>query len=431
MKAKQYRHKQQKTGCMQSKIIKTASAFIAFTIIFIGFCHSQTIDWSMKGNPSNLQVNGVAFRSDGQKVLSGTNCHPASIRMFDVASSHLDWDYNVGTSYLCIMGVTFSSNSNYIAAIEEFGNIFIFDNTGVHPVIMDTINTGTSYGFSTAISPGNDKVAVGCSNGKLKIYNLPGGTISNDINAHPNWVTTVAYSTDGTKIVTGGNDDRVKIWSNTGKLLYTCTGHSGDITSVKVTPDNNFVVSSSKDKKIKVWNINTGALVQTISGHTQEVNGIDVSPDGSKIVSASSDHTCKIWNFNTGNLITTFGVPDSGAVNSVAWSPNGNKIATGNALSDVVLWSIPLTINTNDIKSSEYLKIYPNPTQNQLHIQLPFEPKKGQFRIYNESGQLQKIYTDINSLNTSYDIAFLSQGQYFGVFEDGHNRIYGKFLVVK
>jgi WD40 repeat protein len=427
---RQYRYKL-KIQKMKSMTIKTSLVFASLTIIFLNISKAQTIDWSMKGNPLNLTVNGVAFRADGQKVVSGTNCHPASIRMFDVASSNLDWDHNVGMTYMCIMGVTFSSNSNYIAAIEEFGNIFIFDNTGVTPVITDTINTGTSYGFSSAISPTNDKVAVGCSNGKLKIYNLPGGSLSNDINAHPSWVTTVCYSPDGSKIITGGNDDKVKIWSNTGSLLFTCSSHTGDVTNVKVTPDNNFVISSSKDDKIKIWNIATGALVQTIAGHTSDVNGIDISPDGSKIVSASSDSTCKIWNFNTGGLITTFAVADSGSVNTVAWSPNGDKIVTGNILSDVVLWSIPATLNISETVVSDYLNIYPNPTHQQLNFELQSDPKNAQFIIYNELGQLQKIFSKISIRNISFDISELSEGQYYGVFVDGNNRIASKFIVTK
>ena len=125
-----------------------------FTLALIGslcfqLTNAQTVDWTKKANPVLNQINSVAFSSNGQKVLSGTNCHPASIRIFDVTSGTMNWDYTVGSSYMCIMGVTFSSNTNYIAAIEEFGNIFIFDNTGALPVIIDTINTGTSYGFST------------------------------------------------------------------------------------------------------------------------------------------------------------------------------------------------------------------------------------------------------------------------------------------
>jgi WD40 repeat protein len=172
-------------------------------------------------------------------------------------------------------------------------------------------------------------------------------------------------------------------------------------------------------------------LVQTIAGHTSDVNGIDISPDGSKIVSASSDSTCKIWNFNTGGLITTFAVADSGAVNTVAWSPNGDKIVTGNILSDVVLWSIPATLNISETVVSDYLNIYPNPTHQQLNFELQSDPKNAQFIIYNELGQLQKIFSKISIRNISFDISELSEGQYYGVFVDGNNRIASKFIVTK
>jgi WD40 repeat protein len=154
-------------------------------------------------------------------------------------------------------------------------------------------------------------------------------------------------------------------------------------------------------------------------------------PDGSKIVSASSDSTCKIWNFNTGVLITTFAVADSGAVNTVDWSPNGDKIVTGNILSDVVLWSIPATLNISESVVSDYINIYPNPTQQQLNLELQSDPKNAQFMIYNELGQLQKIYSKISTRKVSFDISELSDGLYYGVFVDGNNRISSKFIVTK
>jgi WD40 repeat protein len=395
------------------------SSIMAFSLLLMGsIVSAQTIDWTQKANPLFLSVNGVAFRSDGQKVISGTNCHPAAIRMYDVSTAALEWDYNVGMTYMCIMGLTFSSNTGYIVAIEEFGNIFIFDNTGATPVILDTINTGTSYGFSTAISPSNDKVAVGCSNGKLKIYNLADGSLSNDINAHPSWVTTVNYAPNGSRIVTGGSDDKVKIWSTSGSLLFTCNGHTGDITNVKISPDNQYVVSSSKDNSIKIWELSTGILVRTITGHLGDVNGIDVSPDGSWIVSGSSDSTCKIWNFNSGVLVSTFGVPDSGAVNTVSWSPSGDKIVTGNSLSDVVLWSIPSALGTGEEKLDNDLIVFPNPAQGNLSISIPFSSTNNHLYIYNELGQLQYETAVLNSKVHAINLEGFSPGVYFLVLKN-------------
>ncbi|MSP69948.1 MAG: T9SS type A sorting domain-containing protein, partial [Bacteroidetes bacterium] len=78
-----------------------------------------------------------------------------------------------------------------------------------------------------------------------------------------------------------------------------------------------------------------------------------------------------------------------------------------------------------------YLKVFPNPTQNQLSIELPFDPKNAQFIIYNELGQLQKIYTKIANRSSTFNISEFSEGQYYGVIEDGEKRITAKFIVTK
>ena len=380
-----------------------------FCVLLAHFTFGQTIEWSQKANPANLSINSVAFDPTGQQVISGTNCHPASIRLFDVATGNLEWDYTVGSSFLCIMGVAISSNNNYIAAIEEFGNIFLFDNSGATPIIIDTVNTGTSYGFSTAISPLNDHLVVGCSNGKMKIYAIPSDTVISDVSAHPSWVTSVTYSPDGTKIISGGNDDKVKIWNSDGTLLFICSGHTGDITNVRVSPNNLFVYSSSKDNSIKKWDIQTGALLQTLSDHTNDVNGIDLSPDGNKLVSGSSDKTCKIWDLETGNVISTFGVIDSGIVNTVAWSPQGDKIVSGNIVSDLVLWNIPQDLG---IAHHNFFEFYvsPNPTTDFITIQTKKELKIESIEILDISGK--KMFT-LNGKQEKIDVSKLYSGVYF------------------
>ena len=319
--------------------MKKSRILIILSLFFFDILNSQNAIWSKKANPAGLTLNSIAFRADGKKILTGTNCHPAYIRVFDTSST-LEWDFQVGNSFMCIMGVTFSSNGNYIAAIEEFGNIFIFDNTGSNPVIIDTVNTGTSYGFSTAISDDNSKLAVGCSNGKLLLYDLTTRTLLKSIVAHPNWVTSVCFSHSNSIIISGGDDNKVKTWDLSGTLLNTFTGHSDDITGVRISLQDSFILSSSKDKFVKIWNASTGSLIRTLSGHNASVNGIDLSPDGNEIVSVSSDSTAKIWDFVTGELLNTFGIKDSGAIQSVAWSPKGDRIATGSDRSDLVLWKI-------------------------------------------------------------------------------------------
>jgi WD40 repeat protein len=231
------------------------------------------------------------------------------------------------------------------------------------------------------------------------VYNIADGTQVLSLIAHPSWVTTLAYTSDGNKIISGGSDNRVKIWTNTGSLLYTCIGHTDDISSVKVTPDNKFIVSASKDKQIKVWDISNGELVKTFVGHDNSVNGIDLSPDGSKIVSGSSDGTIKIWNLNTGKMLNTFGKPDSGAVRAVAWSPKGDKIAAGNISSDLMVWSVPevLGFPTYRMKNEFEFAIYPNPAKNKLTLDFSQDLKISSVEITDMLGRVVYISKGIDS----------------------------------
>ena len=72
-------------------------------------------------------------------------------------------------------------------------------------------------------------------------------------------------------------------------------GHSDAIESVAYSPDGTKIISDSWDRTIKIWDANTGECLKTLEGHLDYVYSVAYSPDGTKIVSGSSDHTIKIW----------------------------------------------------------------------------------------------------------------------------------------
>src|SRR5262249_51615090 len=73
-------------------------------------------------------------------------------------------------------------------------------------------------------------------------------------------------------------------------------GHTGTVTSVAFSPDGKRIVSGSDDKTMKVWDASIGQANLTLEGHARRAMIMAFSPDGKRIVSAGMfDKTLKVW----------------------------------------------------------------------------------------------------------------------------------------
>lgn len=342
-----------------------------FTISLVSFeLQGQQWQWTQEGNPAGYQVNGVAISGSGTHVLSATNCHPAKIRMFDVVDGSLVWDYTVPNNLMCMMAAGFSSDGSRLATVEEMGNVLIFDYSQNPPVLVKTVDMGTTYAFALDFAPLRPFFVVGGSNGRLQTYTLDGEIEVNKANAHTNWVTTVAYSPDNSKIVSGGSDDLVKVWDTTGILLNTFSGHTADISSAKFSPSGTRLASASKDKTIKIWDLQTASLLQTVAVSNQAVNAIAFSDDGKYLVSASSDSTLRIWDMDTYALVASFGLKSEGYYSAVTWKGDLIVAGTEEGMGKVIAYKVDglLGLNTANVPQ---VKIFPNPASSSCTLRFP------------------------------------------------------------
>ncbi|MBL0052740.1 MAG: T9SS type A sorting domain-containing protein [Bacteroidetes bacterium] len=320
--------------------------------------------------------------------MSGSECHETRLRLWDVQSGNMLWDYQLDSTMMCTAGVKFSSNGSYLAALEELGHLLLFDVTGTSPILANTIYTGTAGAFSVDFSPASDKVATGCTSNKLIIYDVAtGGTLHNII-AHTGYVFSVAWSHNGQYIATAGQDNKVKLWDTSGNLLQTYTGHTGDVFDVKFTPNDDFLVSGSQDNSIKIWNRVTGMVVQSIAGHTADVRSIAISPNGNYILSGATDGTTRIWDFNTYAQLANFNQTGAGNVYTVAWSPTENKIVTGTQFNMVLLWDISQTVGISDFEYAASVFAYPNPVQDFVVLKDVAQKGYSNYEIFSATGEI-------------------------------------------
>ena len=264
--------------------------------------------------------------------------------------------------------IAFSPDGIHIAVSTNIG-IWLYDaKTGRELTLLDTQSI---WGHALAFSPDGTKLVA--TDGPIKLWDVSTQTKIATFEGQAGG--TVAFSPDGTKLASGSVDKTVKLWEvSTGKNISTLTGHTELPRSVAFSPDGMKFASGSMDKTIKLWEVSTGKNMSTLTGHTDRVESIAFSPDGTKLASGSQDETVRLWDVSTGANINILGKIDNTSaavqmlqifsgrgpsstqrkspVTSVAFSPDGTILASGEINGMVKLWEVSTGRNINTFRGS-------------------------------------------------------------------------------
>jgi len=184
-----------------------------------------------------------------------------------------------------------------------------------------TISWNREYTPSLAYK--NNTIATGRLGTNITIFDTATGSQTAVLSGHKGYVQSLAFSSDGTLLASGGKDNTIKLWDvQTGGVVKTFNGHTDIIRSVSISVDNTTIASGSDDRTICLWNIGTEEC-HVIKGHNDRVTTVSFSPTNSQLLlSASRDGTVQKWNTD-GHQI---GSPVAGS--HVTFSPDGTQFVS-------------------------------------------------------------------------------------------------------
>jgi WD40 repeat protein len=212
--------------------------------------------------------------------------------------------------------------------------------TGVHVGIeLRTVPLDPGWKVVGLSPDGRFAVSDG-PNGAIRLWNLEADDGERNLTGPAEIVTNFAFTADGSRLLAGSKDGSVRLWNTkTGEELHRIRQENAQ--QVAVSPDGPLIaVADSKDNAIKIWNMRTGEEVRRFTGHTGAVTSVAFSPDGRLVLSGSRDGTMRLWDVTREGEGRVFRRPLGWWVSCVAFCPDGRRAIAGYHDYSIHLWDL-------------------------------------------------------------------------------------------
>ncbi len=295
-------------------------------------------------------VNAVTVSRDGTLVATaGTD---QNIKVWDIATGKeiATLVGNADTPY----AITFLGKENLVMGgrvpVGQVGRLHYWNIQP--PRLTQTVNTGEVYNLVAAVD--GSKVAAWASrpavgdtvkNNTYELYDAKGNLLSSISDKGRN-VRSATFSADLAWAVSGDDTGGVRFWDMQKKELVgdNWPFFPNAIQDLGITADRKTIVVADDQGVIKIADVAKREVLGSVTAHKNGLRMLLVCPNGSSFVTVSNDREVKAWSLAAGAVkapkaIRTWNLPVT--VNSLAFTPDGTGIVTGNADGTAYVLELP------------------------------------------------------------------------------------------
>jgi len=300
----------------------------------------------------NIEENRIAhmaFSPDGKRLL--TVFYHGSTKLWEVPNGRpltLIKGHNDAVLY-----ATFSSDGRRIATASKDGTARLWTSNGAEITVLQGHEGAVNW---AEFSPDGARVVTASDDGTARVWDVASGREITVLTGHTGPVWIARFDPTGKHIATAGvRDDchgdcgntiqNPSLWdAGTGELLTELRGHTGTVRHLAFSPDGSNLITGQFGGTVRMWQISDGSLLRTFDrqcmGTLGDLKLATFSLDGHRVITVTGNGRVNLWDGETGTRLTTlhsypvtrtlpecyFQVPEPSPLAKVAAISHNNRI---------------------------------------------------------------------------------------------------------
>jgi len=281
-----------------------------------------------------LPIGALAFSPDGKSLWVG-GYHEI------IQLNHQDGSINGRLDQLAqrIYSIKWHPDGKSFAVAAgnpgQLGEVRLFDASGT---LVKVIATSDDVIHDVAFNAGGDQIAVAAADHSVRIYTISDGELRLEMTSHLDWVLSVGWSRDDTKLVTGSRDKTAKVFdTNTGAMIASYLNHNAPVRGVMFHPTEDEVYSSGDNHRWDRWKVSGAERVKDMYLGGQ---GFQMAMLGNHFVIPSSNNRVHVMKAIESDRIRELQGEGNQRILSVAGHETSDRVAAGTDGGKVIVWEL-------------------------------------------------------------------------------------------